>query len=140
MISSIKNFYQSCKRWFNFSQCRRELYNSWEQAAQQGDTRARYRLLMLYYEEKPEYYPMAFKWALHQAKHGGDCGVSLQVADMYVSGHGTQKDEKQALLWYERALSQHILLGKRSPLSVQTSNYIQQQIESLRKQYGFVEM
>lgn len=131
--SGIKN---ECRRLLDFSGRRRARYAAWEKLAEQGNEEARYRLLMLYSEEKEEFYPLAFKWTLRVAKEGADCGVLLQAAQMLEAGHGTAQDDSQALVWFERALSLHILRGKNSSLSAETSNYIQEHIQSLRAKLG----
>lgn len=131
--NDIKN---SCKNWFDFNGRRRARYSAWEQLAEQGNEEAKYRLVMLYQDEGEEFYPLAFKWTLRVAKEGADCGVLLQAAQMLEAGHGTGQDDGQALLWFERALSLHILRGKKSSLSAATSNYIQERIQTLRAKLG----
>lgn len=56
----------------------------------------------------------------------------LQVGEMYKNGDGVPKNDEKALLWFERALSLHIIQGKNSPLSAQDANYMQDQIQKLR--------
>lgn len=131
--NDIKN---GCKHWFDFSANRRARYAAWENLAEQGNEEAKYRLLMLYREAGEEFYPLAFKWTLRVAKEGADCGALLQAAQMFEAGHGTGKDEEQALVWFERALSLHNLKGKKSVLSAGTSNYIQERIQVLRAKIG----
>ncbi len=131
--NGIKN---GLKHWFDFAGRRRARYAAWDQLAEQGNEEAKYRLLMLYRDEGEEFYPLAFKWTLRVAKEGADCGALLQAAQMLEAGHGTSQDENQALVWFERALSLHILRGKKSTLSADTSNYIQQRIQTLRTQLG----
>ncbi len=131
--NDIKNGW---KHWFDFAGRRRARYAAWEAQAEQGNEEAKYRLLMLYRDEQEEFYPLAFKWTLRVAKEGADCGVLLQAAQMLEAGHGTLKDENAALLWFERALSLHILRGKNSSLSAVTSNYIQERIQTLRAKNG----
>ena len=124
------------KNFFSLAARRRVRYQKWDELASNGDPDARYRLLMLYYSEGPEYYPLAFKWGVAVANQGEDCGVMLQVAEMYAAGHGAPQNEEKALLWFERALSLHIMQGRNSPLSVEAANYIQEQIQSLRHKLG----
>lgn len=121
---------------FKRSFCRENLYRQWEESAEQGNQEARYRLASLYPKEK-KYYPLAFKWTLSLAKHGGNTGVMLQAAKMYRLGHGTSRDDEQALLWLERTLSLHILQGKKSPLSRQKVNSVEQEIQYLRSKIGW---
>lgn len=130
------SFWERVKRFFDFKSRRRELYGQWDRLADNGDEEARYKLLMLYQDEGEEYYPLAFKWTVAVANAGEDCGVMLQAAEMYAAGHGAPKDEEKALLWFERALSLHILQGKQSPLSVEAANYIQERIQELRVKLG----
>lgn len=136
MLFAWQRLKNGCKRFFDFSARRHALYAGWEARAENGDEEAKYKLLMLYRDNKPELYPLAFKWALSVAKEGVDCGVLLQTAQMLEAGHGTEKNESRALVWFERALSLHILRGKRSSLSVQSSNYIQERIQTLRAKLG----
>ncbi len=124
--------WQRVKHFFDFSAKRREIYQKWDQLAENGDKEARYKLLMLYREESEEYYPLSFKWTIAVANEGEDCGVMLQAAEMYEAGYGAPRNEEKALLWFERALSLHILQGKNSPLSLEASNYIQQRIQEIR--------
>ena len=130
------SFWERVKKFFDFKSRRRELYRQWDCLADNGDEEARYKLLMLYQDEGEEYYPLAFKWTVAVANAGEDCGVMLQAAEMYAAGHGAPKDEEKALLWFERALSLHILQGKQSPLSVEAANYIQERIQELRVKLG----
>jgi len=127
---------ERCKHWFDFSARRRALYARWEEQASAGNEEAKYKLLMLYPDSKEEFYPLAFKWTMNVAKEGADCGVLMQAAQMLEAGHGTVKDERRALVWFERALSLHILRGKNSALSAGTSNYIQEKIQTLRAKVG----
>lgn len=131
--NDIKNGW---KHWFDFAGRRRARYAAWEKLAEQGSEEAKYHLLMLYRDAGEEFYPLAFKWTLRVAKEGADCGVLLQAAQMFEAGHGTGQDEDQALLWFERALSLHILRGNKSVLSAGTSNYIQERIQFLRAKLG----
>lgn len=131
--SDVKKYWN---RWFDFAARRRALYAGWEALAEQGDEEAKYRLLMLYRDEKPDFYAQAFKWTMAVAQEGDDCCVLLQAAQMFEAGHGTAQDDEQALLWFERAHALHILRGKESPLSAGTSNYIQQRIQALRAKLG----
>ena len=127
---------QKLKEVFNFSARREALYRQWETLAEQGSKEARYKLSSLYPQEK-KYYPLALKWTLSLAKHGGDAGVMLQAAQMYRLGHGVETDEAQALLWLERTLSLHILQGKKSPLSRQKANSVEREIQYLRNKVGW---
>lgn len=136
MLFTWQHLKNGCKRFFDFSARRHALYSGWESLAERGDEEAKYKLLMLYQDAEPEFYPLAFKWTLAVAKEGTDCGALLQAAQMLEAGHGTAKDDSQALVWFERALSLHILSGKNSSLSVQTSNYIQERIQTLRAKLG----
>ncbi len=136
MAFDWSEFCKRIKHFFDFAARRRELYKKWDNLAENGDEEARYKLLMLYQEEKEEYYPLAFKWTIIVANKGDDCGVMLQAAEMYAQGQGAPQNEEKALLWFERALSLHILQGKRSPLSVEAANYIQKRIQQLRVKLG----
>ena len=129
-------WWNSIKNFFDFAARRRAMYQRWDEMATNGDPEARYRLLMLYREEGPEYYPLAFKWTVAVANQGEDCGVMLQAAEMYAEGHGVPKNDEKALLWFERALSLHIMQGKDSPFSIDAANYIQEQIQLLREKLG----
>ncbi|MGN0024214.1 MAG: hypothetical protein ACI351_02140 [Candidatus Avelusimicrobium sp.] len=131
--SGIKNEY---RRLLDFSGRRSARYAAWEKLAEQGNEEARYRLLMLYSEKQKEFYPLAFKWTLRVAKESANCAVLLQAAQMLEAGHGTVQDDSQALVWFERALSLHILQGKNSSLSAERLNYIQEHIQSLRAKLG----
>lgn len=137
MLSSAgTSWWERVKRFFDLSARRRALYQKWDEQASNGDQDARYKLLMLYYDEGPEYYPLAFKWTVAVANQGEDCGVMLQAAEMYTAGHGVPQNDEKALLWFERALSLHIMMGKDSPFSVDAANYIQEQIQTLRRKLG----
>ncbi len=131
--ATLHTWWNKIKHFFDFAARRRALYEQWDRLASNGDEEARYRLLMLYQEEGREYYPLAFKWTVVMANKGEDCGVMLQAAEMYQAGDGVPKDDSKALLWFERALSMHIVQGKNSPLSVDASNYIQERIQTLRR-------
>ena len=124
------------KNFFNRKARRRALYQKLDEQAANGDQNARYKLLMLYYDEGPEYYPLVFKWTVAVANQGEDCGVMIQAAEMYAAGHGVPPNDEKALLWFERSLSLHIMLGKDSPFSVEAANYIQEQIQQLRDKLG----
>lgn len=103
--------------------------------AEAGEEDAQYQLLLLYYTEKdPQFFALAFKWALAVAQKGEDPGVMLQVGEMYENGHGTPKDLHQALVWYERALSADTALEGDSPLSKDGHLYLEQRVMALRQQ------
>lgn len=136
MAFNVATWWERIRHFFDFAARRRERYQKWDQLAQNGDEEARYRLLMLYREEGPEYYPLAFKWTVIVANNGDDCGVMLQAAEMYAAGHGAPQNEEKALLWFERALSLHIMQGRNSPLSLEAANYIQERIQQLRVKLG----
>jgi len=118
----------------DFKQQRKDLYASWEKEAQKGNEEACYKLMMLYFDEAEEYYPLAFKWTQHIACTRPDCAAMLQLAKMYDEGHGTAPNPAQALTWYEHCLSLHIIRGKHSPLSTDAANFVQQRIQTLRAQ------
>lgn len=124
------------KEFFNFSAKRQARYQAWDELASSGDMEARQRLIALYPSRKKEGYAYSFKWTLEEAKHTGKCQVMLQTARMYLHGHGTAQDEEQALLWFERTLSLHILQGSKSSLNVDAQNYVQAQIHTLRRKTG----
>lgn len=126
-----------CKQLMDFEGRKKKRYALLEEQASQGDENAIYKLIALYYDRNKAWHPTAFKWALIQAKKGSDCGVLFQVAKMYDEGEGTDKDEFQALTWYERTLSLHILQGKHSSLSVEVTNYVQLRIKALREKLGW---
>ena len=118
----------------DFKQHKKELYAQWETEAQQGNQEACYKLMMLYFDETEEYFPLAFKWTQHIACTVPDCAAMLQLAQMYDKGHGTARNQAQALTWYEHCLSMHIIRGKNSPLSVDAANFVQERIQALRAQ------
>ena len=53
---------------------------------------------------------------------------------MYAYGHGTSSNAEQALTWYERALSLHIMQGADSPLTLEEENELQRRIQQLRQE------
>lgn len=118
----------------DFKQQKKELYAEWEREAEKGNTEACYKLMMLYFDETEEYYPLAFKWTQHIACSVPDCAAMLQLAKMYDDGHGTEPHKDLALKWYEHCLSLHIIRGKNSPLSVDAANFVQERIQALRAQ------
>lgn len=120
-------------RLMDFKGCKRALYKEWHEAAQNGSREAAYKLAMLYFEEEESYYPLAFEWAEKLAREEQDCGVLLQLAQMYENGHGVEQDKQKALSWYERCLSLHIIKGKKSALRVEAANFVQARILALRK-------
>jgi len=127
--------HKAADRWnklIDFKGRKKALYEQWNTAAEQGSREAAYKLLMLYFDEGEEYYPLAYKWTEHLAQEGSDSGVLLQLAQMYEKGHGTPADKAKALMWYERCLSLHIYQGKNSSLSVDSSNFVQERIQELR--------
>lgn len=136
MAFSLQQLAQTCKQWFDIESRRKALYATWEEHAEQGNSKAAYRLIALY-PASPAHYPLAFKWTLYVANQGEDCLVLLQLAQMLETGAGTPADLRRALTWYERTLSLHIMQGIQSPLSVSQENYIQEKIQSLRKQIGW---
>ena len=118
----------------DFSARREAKYHAWDKQAQTGNLENIYRLISLYPMVEEKFYPLVFKWTLSQAYKGEDCRVLRQAAQMFEDGHGTSADAEQALTWYERTLSLHILQGADSPLSLEEENEIQQAIEQLRAQ------
>ena len=66
----------------DFKQQKKELYEEWEREAEKGNTEACYKLMMLYFDETKEYYPLAFKWTQHIACSVPDCAAMLQLAKM----------------------------------------------------------
>ena len=120
------------REWMDFKQQKKELYASWEEEAKKGNQEACYKLMMLYFDETEEYYPLAFKWTEHIACTVPDCAAMLQLAKMYDEGIGTPRNQEQALTWYEHCLSLHIIRGKNSPLSIDAANFVQQRIQTLR--------
>ena len=133
MMFSLGQIVRSCKHWLDFDGRRRELYSYWEEQAAQGDEQAAYRLAALY-PASYENYPLAFKWTQMLANKGEDCRILLQLARMLETGSGVEPDERRALLWYERAISLHIMQGSDSPFSVEEENFVQQRILVLREQ------
>ena len=125
---------QKVRRWLDFKSRRRALYKEWDQQAQQGNEEACYKLMTLYLDETPEYYPLAFHWTEYIATHNADCAAMLQLAQMYENGHGTPKHLSKALTWYEACLSMHVIRGKNSPLSFDAANFVQARIGALRKE------
>ena len=118
----------------DYKQHKKELYAEWEAEAKKGNREACYKLMMLYFDESEEYYPLAFKWTEHIACTVPDCAAILQLAKMYDCGHGTAQNDAQALTWYEHCLSLHIIRGQNSPLSVDAANFVQERIQALRAQ------
>ncbi len=136
MSSQGAGLLERVKHFFDLEARRREKYQRWDRLAENGDEEARYRLLMLYREEGEEFWPLAFKWTVAVANVGEDCGVTLQAAEMYAAGHGCPQNEEKALLWFERTLSLHIMQGPHSPLTLDAANYVQEQIQELRRKLG----
>ena len=118
----------------DFSARREAKYCAWEKQAQAGDLETIYRLIALYPTVDEKFYPLVFKWTLDQAYKGEDCRILRQAAQMLENGHGTAPDAQQALTWYERALSLHIMQGANSPFSLEEENDLQQSIQQLRRQ------
>ena len=118
----------------DFKSRRRALYKEWDEQAQQGNEEACYKLMSLYLDETPEYYPLAFHWTEYAASQLADCAAMLQLAQMYEKGHGTPKHLSKALTWYEACLSMHVIRGKNSPLSLEAANFVQERIWALRKE------
>ena len=128
---------QKIRACFDFKKRRRALYEEWDQQAQQGNEEACYKLMTLYLDETPEYYPLAFHWTEHVATHHADCAAMLQLAQMYEKGHGTSRHLSKALTWYEACLSMHVIRGKNSPLSLEAANFVQERILVLRRERKF---
>ena len=133
MAFSWEQIVHSCKHWLDFAGRRRELYSYWEEQADQGDEQAAYRLAALY-PASCENYPLAFKWTFALANRGEDCRILLQLAQMIENGAGVEPDERRALVWYERAISLHIMQGGDSPFSVEEENFVQSRILAIREQ------
>lgn len=111
-------------------------YQALAEKAKSGDERAQYQLLMLYYEERdPQYWPLAFEWALFVANKGEDPGVMVQAGEMLAAGDGTEQNEPEALKWYERALSVNIALGPRAVLDKEEQNELEKLIFRMREKY-----
>lgn len=125
---------QKIRGFLDFKARRRALYGEWEAQAEQGNEEACYKLMMLYLDETPHYYPLAFRWTEHIATCKADCAAMLQLAQMYERGHGTPRHLSKALTWYEACLSMHVIRGKNSPLSFDAVNYVQARIGALRKE------
>jgi hypothetical protein len=132
MTPAVRRAAEKWHKLMDFQGRKRALYSQWNQAAEQGSREAAYKLLMLYFDEGEEYYPLAYKWTEYLAREGNDCGVLLQLAQMYEKGHGVAQDKQKALTWYERCLSLHIIKGKDSSLSLETTNFVQERIQALR--------
>ena len=133
-VNGMRQIVDKTRRFTNFKQHKKELYASWDEEAEKGNQEACYKLMMLYFDETEEYYPLAFKWTQRIACTVPDCAAMLQLAKMYDDGHGTACNKDQALTWYEHCLSLHIIRGKNSPLSVDAANFVQQRIQALRAQ------
>ncbi len=133
---SLKQLGATCKNWLDWSARRKAYYCALEEKAKQGDKQAIYKLISLY-PAFPKYYPLALQWTKYQAHQGKDCLILVQLAQMLEGGYGAVADEKQALTWYERALSLHILQGKHSSLSVEQANLVQNRIQALRQKMGW---
>ena len=133
MTFSFHRIVQVFKRWFDFEGRRKALYDYWEEQAAQGDEASAYRLAALYPASAANY-KVAFKWTLALANQGEDCRILLQLAKMLETGAGVEADNRRALLWYERTLSLHIMLGSQSPFSIAESNFVQERIQELRKE------
>ena len=123
--------------WLDFKSRRRALYEEWDREAQQGNQEACYKLMALYLDETPEYYPLAFHWTEYAASQLADCAAMLQLAQMYERGHGTPQHLSKALTWYEACLSMHVIRGKDSPLSFDAANFVQARIGALREERKF---
>ncbi|MGB2578274.1 TPR repeat protein [Elusimicrobium simillimum] len=112
---------------------RAEDYAELEERAKQGDEKALYDLLMIYYNDKDKtFYPLAFRWALSVAHQEYDSGVMLQVADMYYAGDGIEQSDERALFWYEKALKRELDLGEDAILSSEGTGHLTAQIHKLR--------
>ena len=110
------------------------MYKQLSAQAAQGDIKAMYRLAKLFYKEKnPKFYPLIFKWVEVLADKTKDPAVYLMLGDLYYFGCGTKKDLEKALHTYERALSEAIMLGKDTPISLDAHNYLESQIFLLRQ-------
>lgn len=133
-VHGTKQLADTVRHLTDFKKHKRMLYAQWEQEAQKGNQEACYKLMMLYFDETEEYYPLAFKWTEYTANHIPDCAAMLQLAKMYDEGKGTSPDKTLALKWYEHCLSLHIIRGKNSPLSIDAANFVQDRIQTLRTQ------
>ncbi len=76
---------------------------SLHQKAEAGDSGAQYELGL--YAEQREEYREAFKWFQLAAKQGLN-GAQVDLAYLYVTGFGTEKDLEQAVHWYRLAAAQ----------------------------------
>ena len=127
--------------WFNrrrgtvpFEKARRELYHQLDRRARKGDEDAMYRIAKLFYQEKDsQYYEFIYKWVQILAAMEKDPAVWLELGDMLEGGYGTDKDLKRALRTYEQALSFDSASSKRSSLSLEAHNYLEEKIIELRR-------
>jgi uncharacterized protein len=76
---------------------------SLQQRAEAGDSGAQYELGLD--AQQREDYREAFKWFTLAAKQGLD-GAQVDLAYLYVTGFGTEKDLEQAVHWYSLAANQ----------------------------------
>jgi len=79
------------------------LAQSLQQKAEAGDSGAQYEV-GLYAEQRGDYRE-AFKWFQLAAKQGLN-GAQVDLAYLYVTGFGTEKDLEQAAHWYSLAAAQ----------------------------------
>ena len=122
------------RRKFSLVKARRKMYKQLNSRASKGDMRAMYRLAKLFYHEKDRhYYPMIFKWINVLCDKTKDPAVWMMRGDMLFLGCGTDKNWDKALVSYEKALSEDIVMGKDTPLSLEMHTYLEKQIFRLRK-------
>lgn len=110
-------------------------YAEYERRALSGDEEAQYELATAYYtEQDASRYPQIFRWALFLAEKGNDPAMMLLTADLYSSGAGTGVNLPEALHWYERALSQDIVLGQETNLPKEAHDYLEERVQTLRRE------
>lgn len=113
---------------------KKQMYKALEKRAKTGDQEAMYRFAKLAYEESnPRFFPLIFKWVSLLAAQTRDPAVWMLLGDLLASGYGTEPDLKRALSSYEQALTADIALEQESSLPREAHNYLEQQIEKVRR-------
>jgi TPR repeat protein len=99
--ASVPDDFGAQKEWLIKAQ------QGWEQAAAQGDAKARVALGMLYENGwgVPQDYAKARQW-LEQAAAQGDAGAQYNLGQLYYDGQGVPQDYAKARQWYEQAAIQ----------------------------------
>lgn len=126
-------FFQRTRK-ISLVKARRKMYKQLSAKAAKGDIRAMYHLAKLFYREKDKrYYSTIFKWVNVLSTKTKDPSVWMMLGDLFFFGCGTKKNWEKALECYEKSLSEAIVLGKDTPLSLEMHTYVEKQILRLRK-------